>query len=171
MSFDTAGPFVGGTEYEFEYYNVYVDHGTNFSIVFFSNVIDTRNTLNELEKVFSLAKTHGHTIKTLSLDMGPSQTSNTFKEWCGKKEIKIEWAEPDGKGHNGKAERLINTLNNAARAHMLKGNVPPKFFFKAITMANGIRIRMIKRVLLLLTREHSGLSLERYLKASSGNWL
>ena len=63
VSFDTAGPFLGGHEQEFKYYTVYVDHGTNFSIVFSSNVIDTRNTLNELEKVFALARTTDTQLK------------------------------------------------------------------------------------------------------------
>ena len=52
VSFDTAGPFIGGADYEFKYYTVYVDHGTNFSIVFFTNTIDIKNTMNELENYF-----------------------------------------------------------------------------------------------------------------------
>ena len=52
-----------------------------------------------------------------------------------------QYATPDGHGATGRAERLIRTLNDGARAMMVRSGAPHKFFFYAVQMMHGIKVR------------------------------
>ncbi|KAJ9551570.1 hypothetical protein OSB04_015615 [Centaurea solstitialis] len=85
----------------------------------------------------SYVKTHFEkAIKSFQCDMGREFDNTLFRDFCNNHGIQFRFSCPHTSSQNGKAERMIRTLNDITRSLLTQASMPPTYWVDALFMAN-----------------------------------
>lgn len=74
-------------------------------------------------------------IKSFQTDMGREFNNQLFHNFCLRHGMQFRFSCPHTSSQNGKAERIIRTLNNITRSLLTQASMPPSRWVEAVLMA------------------------------------
>lgn len=136
ISLDVCGPITPASVGNAKYVSVAIDHFTCLTDV---KLLETKSSVEILDHVkeFILAfqRQTGKLVKTVRSDNGSEYTSSTFKEFIKSQGITHETTSPYTPAQNGKVERKIRTLIEAARTMVEESGLPKPYWGEAVMNA------------------------------------
>jgi histone deacetylase 1/2 len=119
----------------FRYYLLLLDDYSHFAWTY--PLRQKSDALAAIRRVHaSLAATHFNLpILTLQTDNGREFDNHTAREFFGHHGIGLRMSCPYTSAQNGRAERMLRTLNETVRALLTHASMPPSFWVEALTTA------------------------------------
>ena len=110
-----------------KYFIIFVDHMCNWKWVY---CLQQRHHAMDAIKKFEkeAARASGCKIGTLRCD-GEFDHKNAYREWCLEEGIRTEYSVPYSSAQNGKAERAIRTVVEAARTALVHSRMPKNWYW------------------------------------------
>jgi len=134
---DVCGPMKTSTIKGCQYYLVLVDDATRHVTAYcMTNKSDTITHIKQYVEFWEHNK--AKKVRYIRSDNGGEYTSTELKVFCAKHGITHELTVPYTPQQNGVAERMIQTVNNRARALMLQANFPAARWDEAVREATAI---------------------------------
>jgi hypothetical protein len=143
VSWDLCGKSKAKTPEGFDHAALFVDAHTKWKFPALQRTKD--NSLDSLKRM----RAHGealsnHTLSTLNSDDENVLTKGSVRKYCLNESIHIASA-PPYQHEQVPAERAMRTIKQKARAMMLHGGAPPKFWGHAFTQACYVSNRIATR--------------------------
>ncbi|KAJ9545524.1 hypothetical protein OSB04_025231 [Centaurea solstitialis] len=114
-----------------KYYLVLIDDYTHYTWTF--PLKAKSETYSTIVHFYTYIKTQfSSNIKSLQCDNGREFNNTMFTQFCTKNGIHPRFTCPYTSSQNGKAERIIRTLNNMIRTSLLHASLPPSFWNYAL---------------------------------------
>ena len=138
MHCDVAGPIEPVARDGFRYALSFIDDFSGLNMTYLLKA--KSDTFTATQKFIADCAPFGK-IKRLRCDNGGEFTSNEFKNFLIKKEIKQEFSSPHSAHQNGTAERSWRTIFDMARCLLINSEVPKSLWTYAVKCAVYIRNR------------------------------
>lgn len=128
---DVCGPITPVSWDGSEYFVSFIDDFTHFTVVFL--IKNKSEVYEKFCEYYNYATKHfNKNILRLRCDNGGEYTSNSMKNFCKKKGIKVEYTVPYNPQMNGVSERMNRTLVDKARTLLLESKLPKDMWGEAI---------------------------------------
>lgn len=113
------------------YFILYVDYATNYVFTYF--VKNKDELIDTLKKLYDeYIKSSDFTFKVLQSDSEQVFKDKTINKWCDELGIRQQYSPPHHHQANGKCERTIRTIIEAARTMMLDSASPANLWEHAV---------------------------------------
>jgi hypothetical protein len=146
---DVFGPLESSVG-QHRYAITFIDVHTRYAYIYFmplkSDALEmTRQFIVDVRKPATLLSELD--VTTLRSDNGGEYTSESYKEFCSKNQIKREYTAPYTPEWNGIAERYWQTINDMSKCLRATAGLPPTFWVRSMDTAVYIRNRCITKPL------------------------
>lgn len=141
VSSDVSGPITPETFDGYKYYVTFIDHFSHFTYVYLlKKKSEVLEKFKEYEAMVYNRFQVG--ISRFRCDKGGEYTSDSFKEFCKKKGIVIEYNIPRNPEQNGVCERLNRTILNMSRCLIMESNLEKDLWGEAVRISAYIINRL-----------------------------
>ncbi|KAL8138353.1 hypothetical protein V2J09_004354 [Rumex salicifolius] len=118
----------------FKYYLVLLDNFSHFTWVY---PLKTKSeTFSKFKEFYNLILTQFKVkIQHLQCDNGKEFDNSSFHSFFRDNGLQFRFSCPHTSQQNGKAERILRTINNSVRTLLFQAHLPPKFWVEALNTA------------------------------------
>jgi histone deacetylase 1/2 len=121
----------------FKYYLVVLNDCSHYLWTFPRRV--KSDTFSTLANFFSYVRTQfGVTVKAVQCDNGREFDNSSTRTFFLTNGVHLRMSCPYTSPQNGKAERMIRTVNNAARSLLFQASMPPMYWVEALLAATHV---------------------------------
>lgn len=138
----------------YRYYLVLLDDFTHFVWVY--PLKHKSDVYQKFTQFHSYVKTQFQkAIKSFQCDMGREFDNTQFRAFCTNNGMEFRFSCPHTSSQNGKAERMIRTLNDITRSLLTQAFMPPTYWVDALLMANYLHNILPTKTLHYRTPTHA----------------
>ncbi len=122
------------SETGYRYYLVFLDDFTNFVWIF--PLKYKSETFAKFHEFTTYVQTQFNSkVKQFQCDMGGEYNNTAFLDFCKTKGILVRFACPQTSPQNGRAERILRTLNDVTRSLLYHASLPLSYWVEALNMS------------------------------------